>query len=152
MWDGLSSFALGDLLLPLLGHGPKLEQMLHRQSFNSLPPAHSQSRDSLMAVHPQGKSSSSSVLSSICAQLPCYPTNFGFPHLCAVKVIYWHQVVVKEMKNLLQVPNKESRQLFLTRHEFHDGFQRKISKNRVRYLISLWKFFWLAGCEVIGCQ
>ena len=62
-------FCLGDLLLPVLGYGPELEQMSHGQHFNPLCPAYFPSGESLILVHHQGKDSSSSALSSICAQL-----------------------------------------------------------------------------------
>lgn len=89
------SFCLGDLLLPVLGYGPDLEQMSHGQHFNSLCPAHSPSGESLMLVLHQGKDSSSSALSSICAQLVNL-TKFGSPDLCAIKTTFSHQVVVKK--------------------------------------------------------
>ena len=88
-------FFLGDLLLPVLGYGPDLEQMSHGQYFNSLCPAHSPSGESLMLVLHQGKDSSSSAHSSICAQLVNL-TKFGSPHQYAVKSTFPHQVVVKK--------------------------------------------------------
>ena len=63
------SFCLGDVLLPVLGYGPELEQMSHGQHFNPLCPAYFPSGESLILVHHQGRDSSSSALSSICAQL-----------------------------------------------------------------------------------
>ena len=54
------------------------------------------------------------------------------PLACTVKPIYRHQVVVKEMQHLLQVPSKESRQLMLKRPKLPDGFQGRGLKGKVR--------------------
>lgn len=69
IWNGLSSFALGDPLLPMMGRGPGLEQMLHRQPFNSPLPAHSQSGGSRMLVRHREKAFPPAVLPRICAQM-----------------------------------------------------------------------------------
>ena len=84
--------------------------------------------------------------------------NQTWVHLRSVKLIYWHQVVVKGSTAFIEGQQARSlRQLVLKRLELPEGFQGKVYKDRwcwgiVRSVISFWTFFWWICAEVIGIQ